>query len=151
MRSTPSLSLAGVVSVLPPRFLSALTLCMILLLLNACMAGQSAGRMSPDAVWTDLCRRGAEKQLYPHLFKAGEFHLCGLLRLPAPGDKATGELVIYIEGDGRIFDKRGRVRSHPTPQFAQSCELALKDPAPGLLYLARIGQFNSRNQGRIFQ
>jgi pimeloyl-ACP methyl ester carboxylesterase len=69
-------------------------------------------------------------------FSAPPFHLAGLLKVAEPGE----DLVVYVEGDGRGVS-RGRVNADPTPHEAMTLELALQDPAPRILYLARIGQY----------
>ncbi|MDR2406282.1 MAG: alpha/beta hydrolase [Deltaproteobacteria bacterium] len=69
-------------------------------------------------------------------FSTPPFHLAGLLKVTEPGD----DLVVYLEGDGRGVS-RGRVNVDPTPTIATTLDLAVQDPAPRVLYLARIGQF----------
>jgi pimeloyl-ACP methyl ester carboxylesterase len=66
---------------------------------------------------------------------ASPFRLAGLLK-----GESGPDLVVYIEGDGRAV-VHGRPSPDPTPRLAQSYELALQDPAPVVLYLARVGQF----------
>jgi pimeloyl-ACP methyl ester carboxylesterase len=68
-------------------------------------------------------------------FPAGSYHLAGLLK-----SGGAPELVVYLEGDGRAI-VNGRPSTDPTPRTPQSLDLALQDPAPSVLYLARIGQY----------
>jgi pimeloyl-ACP methyl ester carboxylesterase len=68
-------------------------------------------------------------------FPAGRYHLAGLLR-----HGGSPELVVYLEGDGRAI-VHGRPSADPTPRTPQALDLAVQDPAPSVLYLARIGQY----------
>jgi pimeloyl-ACP methyl ester carboxylesterase len=68
----------------------------------------------------------------------GVFRLFSLLRAaPEPGP----ELVIYIEGDGKAWQHRNRPAADPTPRHPAALKLALADPRPAVLYLARPCQF----------
>lgn len=73
------------------------------------------------------------------------FSLAGLLK-----EGGGEDLVVYLEGDGRAF-VQGRPSRDPSPGKAQAYELALLDPAPAVLYLARIGQFRREFTGKDFQ
>lgn len=117
-------------------------LCLVLSVLACTATGRKQN------IWEDMCRRGAASQFQPILFHTGMFDLSGLMRLHPD---VSDQLIVYIEGDGRIFNRRGQVRDNSTPTFAQAYELALLDPAPQVLYLARIGQFNSNNTGSEFK
>jgi dienelactone hydrolase len=54
---------------------------------------------------------------------------------------AGGTLVVYVEGDGRAFDVHGRPSRDPTPRNATALELAVRDPADTVLYVARPCQY----------
>ena len=56
----------------------------------------------------------------------------------------TQPLRVYIEGDGRPWLGRGRVAADPTPTTPVALQLALADPHPNVLYLARPCQFGAR-------
>jgi pimeloyl-ACP methyl ester carboxylesterase len=71
----------------------------------------------------------------PADYPAAGFHLAALLK-----NGGGGELVVYLEGDGRAI-VNGRPSADPTPNTPQALDLALQDPAPSVLYLARIGQY----------
>lgn len=58
-------------------------------------------------------------------------------------DHRRDYLVVYIEGDGSAWRSRSRVSSDPTPDDPVALRLALRDPAPGVLYLARPCQYVS--------
>ena len=62
-----------------------------------------------------------------------------------PGDLAGG-LVVYIEGDGKAWRSRYHVSADPTPQNPVALKLALRDPRPGILYLARPCQYVGQEQ-----
>jgi pimeloyl-ACP methyl ester carboxylesterase len=100
-----------------------------LLLLSGCGA-------SPTELWARLVTRSGPLGYVPVDLDAPPFHLAGLLKSGPPGEP----LVVYLEGDGRAII-HDRASSDPTPKNAQSLDLALLDPSPSVLYLARIGQF----------
>lgn len=58
-------------------------------------------------------------------------------------------LVVYIEGDGLAFLSATRVSDDPTPKDPLALKLALRDPRPNVVYIARPCQFvtgqNRRN------
>jgi hypothetical protein len=89
------------------------------------------------SLWEKEVRRGWTRGFKPLDLSASPFRLAGLLK-----GETGPDLIIYIEGDGRAV-VHGRPSSDPTPRQAQALELALRDPAPLVLYLARVGQFMS--------
>lgn len=54
---------------------------------------------------------------------------------------ATAPVHIYIEGDGRAFDAAGRPTRNPTPHGTFVRDLAMRDDAPNVAYVARPCQF----------
>lgn len=48
---------------------------------------------------------------------------------------------IYIEGDGRAFNGRGRPTSNPTPRGDLMRELAMRDSSANVIYMARPCQY----------
>ncbi len=80
-------------------------------------------------------------------FPAGRFTLAGWLK---GMENASGNLTVYIEGDGRAWLSRNRLSDDPTPQDPLALRLALKDLAPLILYLARPCQYvlGEENKGR---
>ncbi|MEO0034960.1 MAG: hypothetical protein RLZZ501_983 [Pseudomonadota bacterium] len=69
---------------------------------------------------------------------AGPFTLFAL----APARWRDGApLTVYIEGDGYAWVNRYRLSDDPTPRRAVALDLALADPAPNLVYLARPCQY----------
>ncbi|MDX1924653.1 MAG: alpha/beta hydrolase [Rickettsiaceae bacterium] len=52
-----------------------------------------------------------------------------------------GSIVFYIEGDGRIFYPNGVISNDPTPQNLMVMRLAVSDPRPNVVYIARPCQF----------
>ncbi|MDR2423049.1 MAG: alpha/beta hydrolase [Deltaproteobacteria bacterium] len=85
--------------------------------------------------WEAEVKRSIGRGFRPLSLSTPPFHLAALLK----GDHCP-ELVVYVEGDGRAI-VHGRPAADPTPRDSQSLELALKDPAPAVMYLARIGQY----------
>ncbi len=55
--------------------------------------------------------------------------------------RSPGRMVVYIEGDGNAWLSRSRISSDPTPDDPVALRLALRDPDPGVLYLARPCQY----------
>jgi hypothetical protein len=86
-------------------------------------------------LWEKEVRRGWTGGFRPLDISAPPFRLAGLLK-----GESGADLIVYLEGDGRAV-VRGRPANDPTPSLAQSFDLALVDPAPLVLYLARVGQF----------
>lgn len=58
-------------------------------------------------------------------------------------------LIVYIEGDGLAFLSAVRISDDPTPKDPLALKLALRDPRPNVVYIARPCQFvtgpNRRN------
>ena len=54
---------------------------------------------------------------------------------------STDEIHIYIEGDGRSFDSRGRPNYDPTPRGTFLRNIATSDNAANVVYIARPCQF----------
>ena len=79
------------------------------------------------------CQAGFDKEYV----KAGIFTLTTYQRLKAPSEKIR----IYIEGDGRAWETRGRLSDDPTPSNPVALVLATADPSDTAVYIARPGQF----------
>lgn len=139
-------SITGPLMAGPWRFPQRLMCCLVLLAgLLAGLSGCGGGRTGE--AWAGLVSSGETHGFRPVDFSVPPFNLSGLLK-GTPG--ASSELVVYLEGDGRGVI-RGRVTPDPTPSRAMGFELARSDPAPAVLYLARIGQFQPAQTGREYQ
>lgn len=57
-------------------------------------------------------------------------------------------LSVYIEGDGHAWIHRTRLSDDPTPRQPVALELALRDPAPNVIYLARPCQYGEGGRRR---
>lgn len=79
----------------------------------------------------------ADGGLGKRLIAAPPFVLTAYARLAQPG----APLKVYIEGDGAAWLSRQRLSPDPTPAQPVALELAARDPAPNVLYLARPCQF----------
>ena len=98
-------------------------------------------------IWNGLVREGGVSGFQPLNIQAGQFTLAALLKNePSQSDL----LVVYLEGDGRVT-VGGKPSSDPSPHTAQGFRLAVLDPAPKVLYLARIGQYQPENCGPDYQ
>jgi len=63
--------------------------------------------------------------------------------LAAPGARPPEEVaVVYVEGDGRGWRRR-RIPHDPTPRDPVALRMALRDPRPAVLWLARPCQFTA--------
>ncbi len=118
-----------------------------LLLALAVLAAVSGCAAKDGRSWADLSQRGAGSDFQAVTFDVPPFTLAGLLK-GRPGQ--SRDLVVYLEGDGRGV-VRGRVTEDPTPSRAMGFELARSDPAPAVLYLARVGQFQPSQTGPDYQ
>lgn len=94
------------------------------------------------ATWPSLQREAATRQFSPHIFTANGFALNGFLKNLSVSAERPAYLVVYIEGDGRAF-RGNQPSSDPSPANPTAFALAMQDPAPKVLYLARLGQYNS--------
>lgn len=56
-------------------------------------------------------------------------------------ENQTEPFIIYIEGDGHAYNRRKRPTNDPTPRRKFVRNMALKDPAPNVAYIARPCQF----------
>ena len=57
-----------------------------------------------------------------------------------------GPLVVYIEGDGKAWSSRTVLSTNPTPEKPVALELAVRDPAPNVVYIARPCQYLETGQ-----
>lgn len=71
-------------------------------------------------------------------FNAGDFRLFALQKTAFNGGPV---LTVYIEGDGRAWRRRNQPSADPTPRRSVPLALAIQDPGPAVLYLARPCQF----------
>jgi len=124
-----------------PGFVFPLLALVLIILLGGCSA------VRPGPSMNGLAERGAGYGFESVNFSGPKFTLAGLLKGQAG---KSDDLVVYIEGDGRGV-VRGRVTSDPTPTRAMGFELASSDPAPAVLYLARVGQFQPSQTGQKYQ
>jgi hypothetical protein len=80
-------------------------------------------------------------QLYA--MTANGFLLTTYSRIADPGDPA---LVVYIEGDGFPWKSRTELSDDPTPRTPRTLQLAILDPAPNKVYIARPCQYLSAEE-----
>ena len=100
--------------------------------LSGCLTVPSAGERLSTA---DTIAQEAE--LHKNKIRTRPFLLTAYSKILEPGK----ELHIYIEGDGYAWVTRNRVSGDPTPRRPVALELAAKDPATNVVYLARPCQY----------
>lgn len=69
--------------------------------------------------------------------KSGGYEIATWQKITNPKD----DIHIYIEGDGRSFDSRGRPNYDPTPRGTFLRDIATSDNAANVVYMARPCQF----------
>lgn len=103
-------------------------------LLAAC-AGVDDRIRSAEAI---AARAGFSRQAV----RADRFTLVAFERIRERG----GELTVYIEGDGKAWSSRTMLSTNPTPEKPVALELAVRDPSPNVVYLARPCQYIETGQ-----
>ena len=93
---------------------------------------------STDTLRDEAVSRARAKGMRATTIEAGRFSLFTLSRGLEVG---TGTVVVYIEGDGHAWRTSRTPSADPTPRTPYALELALRDPRPAVLYLARPCQF----------
>ena len=73
----------------------------------------------------------------PRIIKGGDFWLASYQRI----DNPSKPYVFYVEGDGKVMSNKYTVSENPTPESKTMLELAVMDPRPNVVYLARPCQF----------
>lgn len=118
----------------------ALLVCAALAVLSGCtfIGGPEARREHADDI---ASAAGLVKAYVP----AGRFVLTTYRRY---GTEPNPALVVYIEGDGRAWRSPTRVSADPSPTDPLALQLASRDPAPAVLYLARPCQFTTPDSAR---
>lgn len=82
-------------------------------------------------------RLAAEQRWQARAFDAAPFILYGLVKPVV----AAPVVAVYIEGDGIAWRDRFSPPADPTPHDPIALRLALRDPAPAVVYLARPCQY----------
>jgi len=85
----------------------------------------------------NLLKQAAGQNWRSQITKAEPFEIFTLAR----GANSGAALTVYIEGDGHAFLTRNVASPDPTPRRPVGLRLALADPAPNILYLARPCQY----------
>lgn len=108
---------------------------------SGCVSGGSG-------TWPGLVSRAQHQGFQPVNLQGDLFGFSGLLKVPE--SSSSQELMVYLEGDGRAFIG-GRPSLDPSPRIPLACQLAQNDPAPAVLYLARLGQYRQDYAGPDYQ
>ena len=107
-----------------------LTPLILLALLSACAATTPGLRQKADML-------AAGGGMHATEIPAGNFTLLTYERI----SDASASVHIYIEGDGTAWLTGTMVSPDPTPRNPVALELALRDPAPNVVYMARVCQY----------
>ena len=83
-----------------------------------------------------------------HEWKALSFDVEAFVLKGYAKDGPGKDLVVYIEGDGRAWRSRRVPSDDPTPRDPLAFRLAVRDPAPKVLYLGRPCQYVSPKSWR---
>ena len=83
----------------------------------------------------------AEHGFQARYLQAGQFTLLSFFR--AGGDGGSSPLVVYIGGDGDAWKNRFVLARDPTPRDPQTLKLAVQEPAPNVVFLARPCQYTT--------
>lgn len=117
----------------------------ILGFLLSVLVAACAGVPSPAERKAVLEESAAVAGMTPAIVETKRFDLYSFTRISTPSDL----LVVYIEGDGLVWIRRGERSSDPTPVDPVAMHLAAADPAPLVAYLGRpcqyAGGLNARN------
>ena len=125
-------------------------LCLAAVLLTALTLLAGCAAPGGRELWAELSEEGRDNGFQPLNIATPPFALSALLKSP-PNGAVVESLVVYLEGDGRVLTPRGELREDPTPSQSMVFELARQDPAPAVLYLARIGQYQPQYTGAAYQ
>lgn len=86
-----------------------------------------------------IAKKSAEQSGFTReIIPSGLFSLTAFRK---QSDQDHALLVIYIEGDGFAFRRKGLLSSDPTPHSMLTLALAKKDPHPSVMYIARPCQY----------
>lgn len=103
------------------------------LLVSLLLAGCALPRLAADPL------QQAEAQgFHRRLVTADGFVLTAMVRTSDP----QAPVRVYIEGDGRAWLDRHTVSDDPTPHRPLALQLAMADPSPNVVWLARPCQFS---------
>ena len=93
----------------------------------------------------EIANRGAFSSTWQSFtVTSDDISVQGLIK---PGTLTSGTIPrIYIEGDGHAWINRYRPSTDPTPKKPVALELALKDPAKPVAYIARPCQYGGLDQ-----
>jgi len=109
----------------------------ILLICCACLSG-CAGLSKGNNPRLHAESLAQKKNFFPTLVKTKSFNLTTYSNVERKIDKP---LTVYIEGDGHAWESRYQISTDPSPYNPMGLKLALLDPNPNVVYLARPCQY----------
>lgn len=104
----------------------------VLFCLNGCTS-------SREKIKTKALNAGFDNQL----IESGAFNLFASIKINNSNHKT---IVFYIEGDGQAWKHKHRLSDDPTPINPVSLNLAVVDPNPNIVYLARPCQYLKKKE-----
>jgi len=122
-------------------FASFLLVGLYLLMANCSTNPQSALFSATQKTLKEAKERDFKRVAYP----TQTFILTALEHLPP---KPAQQIHVYIEGDGHSWIRKTRLSSNPTPRQPLALTLALEDPHPHVVYLARPCQYTPLEQDK---
>ena len=114
-------------------------------LLAGCANDGGAGLFQSNAGRAESAAALAKPPLTRTRFATRSFDIAGYYRQTAPNDP---RLAVFIEGDGIAYITSGQRSIDPTPDKPVALDLAARDNAPNLLYLARPCQYTGGQRAR---
>lgn len=90
-----------------------------------------------DEIAETAAQRGGLTKFF---VETGQFELVGYRRFSST---ASGEVSIYIEGDGLAYKSANVISRDPTPRDPVSLRMAASDPSPNVAYLSRPCQYQT--------
>ncbi|HET9843824.1 MAG TPA: alpha/beta hydrolase [Gammaproteobacteria bacterium] len=112
------------------KFISGFLLILICIALQSC----ASGLKHTHRVLADAHHKGFKQEI----LSTSKFKLTTLHRIT----EKNAPLVVYLEGDGHSQSKKYRLSKDPTPHQPLALELALLDPRPNVIYIARPCQYS---------
>ncbi|MFI4937523.1 MAG: hypothetical protein ACHQJ6_03310, partial [Candidatus Berkiellales bacterium] len=117
------------------QFILCFSICLLILLLSCSSTNQNNLLPSSTQRIVDRAETAGFKTI---TINAPPFHLTSYEKSP-PTPNAL--MRVYIEGDGNSWRTKTQLSNNPTPKHPLALELAISDPHPQVIYIARPCQY----------